>query len=114
MSTPATFPVQVEGIGNFVFRKRQYGDQIWIENKAVEILGGPALTPQLQSVALATATLIRLTVPRDCPWNVETLDPLDDDATPQLWKVYGELRLAEDRFRKGAGEERPVLGAGGV
>lgn len=102
MSTPVTYPVSVEGIGDFVFRRRMIRDQIRIQAEASRITGGPTDDPDLKDISLALATLIVLTVEHPPKWTAEELDPLDKEISAQLWRVFGALRVAEDRFRGGA------------
>ncbi|CAH2606338.1 conserved protein of unknown function (plasmid) [Rhodovastum atsumiense] len=97
-----TYPVDVPGVGHFVFRKRLIRDQIRIQAEAVRITGGPTDDPDLKDISLAMATLIVLIKEAPAGWNVEYLDPLDRDVSAELWKVFGALRVAEDRFRGGA------------
>lgn len=102
MSLSRTFPVSIDTIGDFVFRKRTIRDQIRIESEASRITGGPVQDKDLRDVALAMATLLVLTDQGPGGWDVEALDPLDKDSAAQLWLVFGGLRTAEEKFRGGA------------
>ena len=99
MAIERTYPVEVPNVGTFTFRKRLIRDQIKIEAEALRITGGPTDDKNLRDIALAMATLLTLTVEGPEKWDVEQLDPLDKDAAAQLWKVFGGLRIAEDKFR---------------
>lgn len=105
------FTVPVEGLGTFTFRKRSIKDQLRIEAKAVEFLGGPTLDPGLRNVAMAVATLEVLTVAAPDGWDLDAIDPLETGQTDPMFKAHRELRDAEDRFRQRAKAERTGLGA---
>ena len=111
-STERTYPVEVPNIGHFVFRKRLIRDQIRIEAEALRITGGPTTDKDLRDISMAMATLLTLTAEKPEDWDVEQLDPLDKDAAAQLWKVFGGLRIAEDKFFGRAAPERADAGAG--
>lgn len=100
--TDRTFPLSVEGVGDFVFRKRRIPDQVRIEAAARRMTDGPVDDIDLQNVCLAYQTLIALTVQAPADWNLEDVDPLDRDATDRMWKVWGALREQEETFRKAA------------
>ena len=111
MSKPSrTYPVSVEGIGDFVFRKRTLQDQITIQANASRRLRGPVDDPELRSFVHALETLLCLTVQAPEGWAPEALDPLEPGETEQLWQVHEALRDAEEKFRKGSGAERPPVG----
>lgn len=111
MQQHRTYPVEVPGVGNFVFRRRVLRDQVGIEAEAIRILGGPTEDKGLQSTALALATLAALTVTAPDEWDLDNVDPLDDEAVARVFQVYGRLRQAEDDFRRGSKPERPAVGA---
>lgn len=98
----STYPVPVEGIGTFTMRKRMLRDQVRIQAEASRITGGPTDDPDIKDISLAMATLMVLTAEAPSGWDVEKIDPLDKDASAQLWRVFGAVRVAEDRFRSGA------------
>lgn len=102
--TSKTFPVSVEGVGDFVFRKRMLKDQITIQANASRMMGGPVDDPSLRSFVHALCTIQCLTVQAPADWNPEAMDPLDTDETAKLWDVHEALRSAEDKFRAGAGK----------
>ena len=108
MSQPIdrTFPVPVEGIGTFTFRRRQMRDQIRIQAEATRLLGGPCDDPEQRDIAFMSATLITLTVDAPPGESFDELDPLDKETSAKLWRIFGALRVAEDRFRGGAKPQR--------
>lgn len=97
-----TFPLSVEGIGDFVFRKRRMPDQIKIEADARRMTDGPIDDVDLHQVCISYQTLKHLTVEAPADWDLENLDPLDPEDVNKMWKVWGALREQEEKFRKGA------------
>jgi hypothetical protein len=98
-----TYPLEVEDIGRFVFRKRRIPDQVKIESEANRMTGGLIDDLDLQNVCIAYQTLKHLTVTSPEGWDLDDIDPLDPDDTAKMWKVWGALRDKERTFRKGAG-----------
>jgi hypothetical protein len=112
MSTPArTYPVDVEGVGHFVFRKRTLQDQITIQASAARRTGGQVDDPELRSFVHALCVLKTLTVQSPEGWDPEALDPLEPGETGKIWDVHEALRSAEEKFRSGAGAKREAVGA---
>jgi len=102
-ATDRTYPVSVDGVGDFIFRRRIMRDQFRIHADTMRILGGPVSDAMLWNSAAAMATIGVLMVSgptRD--WNVETLDPLDADDVATLYKVHGRLLGEEETFRRAA------------
>jgi hypothetical protein len=102
ISMSRTYPVNVEGVGDFVFRKRMLKDQIAIQANASRMLGGPVEDAELRSFAHALATIELLTVQAPADWKPSEIDPLEPEQTQKLWDVHEGLRDAEEKFRKGA------------
>ena len=107
-----THSFTVEGIGDFVFRRRNHGHAIRIRAEADRILGGPVHSEELRYDAIIMATLDVLVVSAPEGWSVKEADPLDPATFNDIGKVYGRLRVAEDEFRSGPGAKRPDVGAG--
>ena len=101
-----TYPLEVEGVGRFVFRKRRVPDQVRIEAAAIRMTGGPIDDAELENFCLAYQTLLALTVEAPAGWDLEEIDPLDREQTGRMWGAYEALRAEEARFRKGAGQQR--------
>lgn len=112
MPIPPTFPVEVPDLGTFTFRKRTIELQVRIQTKAIEITGGRVDDPELKDISAAIATLKVLLVGGPDGWTTDSLDPFDREVSAQLWKVFGALRVAEDRFRGGAEAQPPRMGDG--
>lgn len=102
MATPATFPVEVEGIGTFTFKKRTLDAQFKIEAGAVRLLGGDAPSDTLYHLAITFATVQYLAVTVPDKWSIEEIDPLDKEQMDRVQTVFGRLREAENTFRAGA------------
>lgn len=102
MAVNGTFPVDVDGIGSFVFRKRTIRDQFAIEGEASRVLGGPTEDDALRMGAVSFATLLILTKEAPPGWDLEGFDPLDPAATAKIFAVAARLRETEATFRAGA------------
>lgn len=101
------FVVPVDGIGNFTFGKRRMADELSIQREYASILQGVEPTDWLQTMAGWFSVLRTLTVRGPDGWDLEALDPLDEDTYAKLHKVYTALRDQERSFRSapgGAGE----------
>jgi hypothetical protein len=112
---PGDFTVDVEGIGRFIFGKRAMRDQIRIGVIYAELTEGVTPTPWLETVCTWIATLRQLMVAAPEDFDIEGLDPLDEDSYAKLLKVYAELRLKEGSFRRPptSGGQTSGQGAGG-
>jgi hypothetical protein len=96
------FPVEVDGIGAFVFRSRTLRDQFRIEGEAARVLGGSCEDRALQAGAISFATLLVLTEEAPPGWDIEGFDPLDPAATAKIFEVARRLREVEATFRPGS------------
>ena len=103
MSIASTHTEEVPNIGTFTFRRRTIRDQVGIEAEELRILGGPCADKELRTIARAIAELAALTVTAPEGWSVADVDPFDDEAMARVFLVYGVLRAAGARFRRGAG-----------
>lgn len=96
-----TYPVTVDGVGEFYFRRRVMRDQFRIHADTMRILGGPVSDAMLWNSAAAMATIGVLMVSGPTEgWNIEDLDPLDPDDVATLYKVHGRLLEEEEKFRQ--------------
>ncbi|PWC44275.1 hypothetical protein TSO221_18455 [Azospirillum sp. TSO22-1] len=100
--TDRSYTVSVDGVGDFVFRRRVMRDQFRIHADTLRILGGPVDEPLLWNSAAAMATIGVLMVSGPDGWDVEELDPLAPEDLEGLYKVHGRLLEEEERFRGGA------------
>ena len=110
------FDVVVEGIGTFTFGRRKLADEIAIQVEYARTIDGVQPTEWLALVAGWLSALKVLTVRAPAGWNVDELDPLDDDTYAKLMKVHSALSEKERSFRSGpaAGGEGTRQGTGKV
>jgi hypothetical protein len=95
-----TFAVNVDGVGTFTFRRRNLRDQFRIGAEKARLTEGVKPIPEdLEISATAVSTLNVLTVEAPEGWNVEEMDPLDEQTYDKILKVFGALRAREDSFR---------------
>lgn len=105
------FLVRVEGVGDFVFGRRKMADHLKISVEHARITEGVTPTPPwLDSVATWIATIRVLAVRVPEGFDIDELDPLDDDSYAKLLKVNMALRAKEDSFR---GRPAPAMPGGG-
>ena len=105
-----TFPVSVDGVGDFVFKRRSLDAQFKIEAAAVRFLGGETASDSLYRMAMSFATVSHLAVTVPDGWNIDEIDPLDNEQLDRVHLVFRRLRAAEETFRAGAKSQRPSLG----
>lgn len=103
---PSDFTVNVDGIGTFTFGRRKMADEIKIQVEFASIINGVEPTEWLQNVAGWISTLNVLTVRAPDGWNIEEMDPLDEEVYENMMLVYLALRAKEDSFRR-----KPVVGS---
>lgn len=106
-----TYPVNVPGVGDFVFKKRDLQAQVRIQAESSRMLGGPVDDPDLRRFANVVQTLVALAVTAPADWKPLEADPLEPEQTERLWLVHDAMRDAEERFRKGPEAAREGLGA---
>lgn len=114
-SNRKTFTADVQDEGLFTFRHRTMRLEMAIGAKFSKYTEGvTALNPWFAGNANMMATLEVLTETAPATWDIEKMDPLDDDTYRRLIKVYNALRERETFFRTGApqGSEAPRPGNG--
>jgi hypothetical protein len=94
------FNVTVEGVGNFVFGRRKMRDEINIQVEYASLIQGVEPTAWLQTVCgwIAAFKVLMVACPEN--WDLEEMDPLDQDTYSNMTKVYDALRDKEREFRK--------------
>lgn len=98
--SPPVFPVHVEGVGTFSFIKRTMREELRIQAEYSRLTEGcETPTPYLNLVATWLSTLKVLTKEAPSGWDLEAIDPLDQDSYQKLMAVHGALRQKEDSFR---------------
>jgi hypothetical protein len=103
MPAETDFVVQVDGVGQFTFARRKMMDEVAIQVQYAKIIDGAPATEWLQAVAGWISTLRVLTVRAPEGWDLDELDPLEDDTYAKLANVHEELRQAERSFRRKPG-----------
>ncbi len=93
------FDVSVEGIGVFTFGRRKMADEIAIQVEYARMIDGVQPTDWLALVAGWIAALKTLTVRAPAGWDIEEMDPLDDETYAKLMKVHAALTEKERSFR---------------
>lgn len=93
------FLVPVEGVGDFVFGRRKMADHLKINVEYARITEGVTPTPWLDTVASWIATLRVLAVRLPEGFDLDELDPLDEETYAKLLKINSALRAKEDSFR---------------
>lgn len=108
------FDVPVEGIGTFTFGRRKMADEIAIQVEYARVIDGVQPTEWLALVAGWISALKVLTVRAPAGWDIDEMDPLDDDTYAKLMQVHAALAEKERSFRPGAktGSEGPRPAAG--
>ncbi|RVT91415.1 hypothetical protein EOD42_22430 [Rhodovarius crocodyli] len=118
MSQSTVFPVKVDGIGAFTFRRRTIGDEIKIQAAYDEMVGGlaePSSYLDSLATAMATYTVLANTWPGGwAPAEVKEMDAVMDDRIKDLLRVHGAFCLREDVFRPEGQRRFKALGQGSV
>lgn len=100
------FQITVDGIGTFTFARRRLRDEMAIGAEFSRLTEGVETpTPYLASVAGWVSTLKVLTVEAPEGWDIDAMDPLDEDTYAKLVTVHTALRDKEGSFRSGAKPE---------
>lgn len=101
------FTLPVDGIGTFTFGRRTMADEIKIQVEYARIIEGVEPTEWLSRVGGWISTLKVLTVRAPEGWDIDEMDPLDEDVYENMMLVYLALRAKEDSFRRkpGTGSE---------
>ena len=111
------FHVTVEGVGRFRFAQRRMEDEMKIAVEYSLITQGID-TPSVWLTIMggATAQLRVLTVEAPDGWDIDEMDPLDDETYARIVNVHRALRDQERSFRekktKAREESRPGSGEG--
>lgn len=93
------FVVEVDGVGSFTFGKRTMRDEIKVQVEYARFIEGVEPTEWLALVAGWISTLKVMTVRAPDGWNLDELDPMDDNTYAKLQKVNQGLSAKERSFR---------------
>lgn len=97
---PTDFHVDVDGVGHFTFAKRTMRDEMRIAAEYSRLTEGVETpTTYLELVAGWLSTLAVLTVQAPDGWDLDSMDPLDEDTYARLMRVHAALREKEASFR---------------
>lgn len=113
-ASPGDFTVEVDGIGTFIFARRQMRDTYRIRGEYNKLTGGNYDDDGNFNdlPALAHATLAVLMVQAPDGFDLDALDPLtDDDCDTKIMKVFAALREKELSFRPGSRAGSEAQGA---
>lgn len=106
------FTLPVDGIGTFTFARRKMADEMKIQVEYARMIDGTQPTQWLSLVAGWISALMVLTVKAPDGWDLDELDPLDDESYAKLKRVYDALMQKEQSFRSGHGKAREGERAG--
>lgn len=110
-STDSDFALSVDGIGTFSFGKRTMRDEIAIQVEFARLIDGVEPTAWLQAVCGWLSVLKVLTVRAPEGWDIDAMDPLEDETYAKLSKVYEALAEKERSFRRGPKQAGEAGGA---
>ena len=98
------FNIDVEGVGSFTFARRTMRDEIKIQVEYARLIEGVEPTDWLATVGGWIACLRVLTVRAPADWDIDEMDPLDQETYERLGKVHAALTVKESSFRSGPGK----------
>lgn len=101
----------VEGIGRFRFARRKLADELQIQRLYAEYAGGVEPTAWLATLAEYLSTLNTLTVEAPEGWDMDNMDPLDNETYQKINRVFVALREREETFRGKSGAVGKGTGA---
>lgn len=96
---PNDFFEDVEGIGRFRFARRKMNDEIKIQRLFSDYTGGVNPTAWLLTLGEYLSTLRVLTVESPEGWDMDNMDPLDEETYEKIGRVFVALREREETFR---------------
>jgi hypothetical protein len=97
------YHLDVDDVGHFVFARRMMRDEMRIAAEFSRLTEGvDTPTTYLAQMCTWMATLKVLLVEGPTGWDVDTLDPLEQDSYDKILLVYGALRAKEEDFRRQA------------
>ena len=93
----------VKDIGRFRAARRTMAIEVEIQREYASMAGGVEPTAWLITLAEYLSTLRVLVVDAPEGWDMENMDPLDDETYQQLGQVFSALREREETFRRKPG-----------
>ncbi|MBB3017713.1 hypothetical protein FHR70_000753 [Microvirga lupini] len=104
------FPVEVEGLGTFIFARRTMRDEIVIQREFARYIDGVEPTAWLAQIGGWLSDMRTLMVEAPEGWladidgnpikDLMDVDPLDEDTYSKLAKVHEAFRDKERSFRR--------------
>lgn len=91
--------IEADGVGRFRIARRTMKLEIDIQVSYSVITQGVTPTPFLSTLAEWISTIKALTVDAPEGWDIEGLDPLDDESFTKLNRVYSAIVDKEASFR---------------
>lgn len=110
IGSDSDFDVDVDGVGTFRFASRSMRDEIKIQVEFARIIEGVTPTEWLAVVAGWIAALKVLTVRAPDDWDIDGMDPLDDDTYAKISKVHRLLTEKERSFRRKSSKTNEAAG----
>jgi hypothetical protein len=105
------FFVDVPNVGTFSFARRTLRDELKIAAEYSRLTEGVETpTEWLEYVATWISALKVLTVTAPDGWDIDTMDPLDQDTYGKLGAVHTLLREKEQSFRSGSSKAGQAAG----
>lgn len=112
--------VPVQGLGTFTFGRRTMADEIEIQVQYSQLIQGVQPTEWLSLLATWMSAIKVLLVKAPAGWDIDALDPTEEETYSQLFAVHTALVTKEGSFRlakrlaskaggPGAGEDAAVL-----
>lgn len=102
MTLPNVYPVTVDGIGEFVFKRRTMRLQLAIEVETARLSEGVALPNDVAIFIAAVAELKVLTEAAPKGWAPDEADPYEPEAYSKIIRAWRALSEKEGSFRRGA------------
>ena len=109
-----TYQLDIPDVGSFTVRRRNMAVSVAITaeyNRLTE--GQNSVSDFFGRFCTVYSTLKVLIVAGPEGWNLEELDPDDEESYNLMHKVYGGIREKEDFFRRGVSPAGKAAGAGG-
>lgn len=94
------YTVDVDGEGTFTFGRREMKDHLKIQVEYSRIVEGCEPTNWLDQLATWISTLRVLMVSGPKEFDVDGMDPLDENEYLRIMKVFTSMREKEDSFRR--------------
>lgn len=111
-SKATDFLITVEGVGKFTFGRRTWRDELAIQREYADILNGVIPTTWLNTLANWTSVIKTLLVRAPDGWDLDNIDPLEDETYQQIGRVFDALLEKENSFRRNHGAPGQAGSAG--